>query len=101
MAARVSDEFQRHVSAWIVVQDIYPELMKDMINNTWPSPLVDKLLKGDLGQRLVKTFNTQQQRLVQSINTEGYRELDTELMYKIIRHLGLVDAPSSGWGKKQ
>lgn len=99
MATANSDEdIQGYYTASRIVGDIYTEIIKEMIRNKWPPKDVLNLIK-DQSQKFNR-MNTKEQKNILEMDRHGYNGLDFSLMYKVIRHYGLLSSPKQGWGGK-
>ncbi|VDI62348.1 Hypothetical predicted protein [Mytilus galloprovincialis] len=102
MASVVSgDEFKGHVSASIVVLDIYPEIMREMIHNEFPPKSVLRLIQNhEVNQTFVKQFTPKERRMISKLDSDGYNDLDLPCLYKVIRYFHLIPTPRKGWGQR-
>lgn len=95
----ISVDLRRLLQACVVLFEIYPRMLKDMISNNFPSVKLDEIIK-KAGKNLKKNFNPSETRIIDNIRTEGFTKMDSSLLYKLIRHFELVEKPSSGWDNK-
>ncbi|VDI46015.1 Hypothetical predicted protein [Mytilus galloprovincialis] len=91
---------RRLLQACVVLFEIYPRMLQDMISNNFSSVIkVDEMIKKS-GKNFKKHFNPTESRIIDNIRTDGFRKMDSSLLYKLIRHFELVEKPSSGWDNK-
>ena len=99
MATAVSADIERHVSSLIVVLEFYPQMAIQMIHE-WPPNIVLKMIQNDPNNKFVKSLNKAEKKLIQTLDIDGYNQLDMSLLYKLIRRFNLVAEPSKKWGNR-
>lgn len=99
MATAVSADIERHVSSLIVVLEFYPQMAIQMIHK-WPPNIVLMMIQNDPNNKFMKTLNKAEKKLIQTLETDGYKKLDMSLLYKMIRRFNLVAEPSKKWGNR-
>lgn len=101
MAAALSvDAFQRHATATLVVLDIYPQIMREMIVNIFPPKGVSRQIQNEPNQTFMKQLLPQQKKMILELDRTGYNDLDVSCLYKLIRYFNLLPPPTKGWGPK-
>jgi hypothetical protein len=99
MATAVSENVERHASALMVALEFYPQMTIQMIHK-WPPNIVLMMIQNDPNNKFMKSLNKAEQKLIPTLNTDGFNKLDTSFLYKLIRHFNLVPEPSEKWGKR-
>lgn len=91
-------DINQHLTAVMVVIDVYPKMMREMIVNTFPPQFAVMLIQNDPHQILMNNITSQQKKMVKTLDTNGYDALDLSCLYKVIRHCKLLPPPNQGWG---
>lgn len=98
MAAALSNDKEGHASAVLVVLDIFPQIMREMIANKWPPTIVLQLIKNE--KTFLNNATQLQQKMILKLESDGYNVLDISCLYIVIRNFNLLPRPEQGWGKK-
>lgn len=97
MASAFSDDDRiRHSTALMVVLDIFPPIMRDMICNTFTPNTVLTLIQNR--PTFQRSLNSMEKKMISEMRNNGYNSLDVSVFYKIIRYFGLLTPPNQGWG---
>ncbi|CAC5426174.1 NME8 [Mytilus coruscus] len=91
-------DINRHVTALIVVIDVYPQMIREMIVNNSPPKFVLMQIQND--EVFMNNITSQQKVMILKLDTEGYNALDLSCLYKVIRNRTLLPKPKQGWGQK-
>lgn len=99
MATASSDyDIKGHATATMVVIDIYPHIMREMICNLWPPKQVLMLIQNNPDKTFLKHLTPKEKRMISEMDKFGYNNLDLSCLYKIIRQCNLLPPPKQGWG---
>lgn len=97
MASAFSDDDRnRHSTALMVVLDIFPPIMRDMICNYFTPKTVLTLIQNR--PTFKESLSSMEKQMISDMNKNGYNSLDISVFYKIIRYFGLLTPPKQGWG---
>lgn len=99
-AALLNGDIKGHASAVMVVLDIYPQIMREMIVNIFPPIVVLRLIQNEPNQTFLNQLKTTEKKMISKLDITGYNELDTSCLYKVIRYFNLLPPPKAGWGQK-
>ncbi|CAC5404897.1 unnamed protein product [Mytilus coruscus] len=87
-----------YVRLGLVAQKELPNLLREILLKKEPPDLLeDHLHKNNFLSRI---FNEREWNIIKNACTNQYSDFDIPLMYKIIRHLKLVLAPTGEWHNK-
>lgn len=101
MASAVSnDDLKGQVSASIVVLDIYPQIMREMIHNIFPPKGVSRQIKNEVNQTFMNQLTPEERRMISKLDSDGYNDLDLPCLYKVIRYFNMLPPPTKGWGQR-
>lgn len=99
MASAVSDiDRIRHSTALMVVLDIFPQIMRDMVCNNFPPNTVLSLIQTH--PIFLQSLNSMEKKMISDMGHNGYNSLDISVFYKIIRFFGLLSTPNQRWGNR-
>lgn len=99
-SALLDEDIKGHASAVIVVLDIYPQIMREMIANIFPPKGVLRQIQNEPKQTFMKQLTHEEKRMISKLDSDGYNCLDISCLYKIIRYFSLLPPPIEGWGHK-
>lgn len=91
-------DINHHLTALIVVIDVYPQMIREMIVKISPPKFVLMQLQND--EAFMNNITLQQKVMILKLDTEGYNALDLSCLYKVIRNRNLLPKPKQGWGQK-
>lgn len=94
------DDIIGNVSATMVVVDIYPEIIQEMIVNIWSPKHIIRIIQNETNQTFLKNLKTTEKQLILKMDITGYNDLNMSLLYKMIRHFNLLRPPNQGWGRQ-
>lgn len=97
-AAFPDDDLKRHATAAMVVFDIYPQIMREMIANNFSPKGVLMLIKNEVNQIFMKKLSPIEEKMILKLDISGYNDLDISVLYKVIRYFHLLPPPSQSWG---
>ncbi|VDI08318.1 Hypothetical predicted protein [Mytilus galloprovincialis] len=101
MAAALSvDDFKRHSTALMVVFDVYPQIMREMIVNIFPPLAVLRQIQNEPNQTFMKQLSPKEKKMILKLDSTGYNGQDVSCLYKLIRYFNLLPPPTKGWGPK-
>lgn len=101
MASAVSvDDVKGHAAAVIVLLDIYPQIMREMIHNIFPPKSVLRQIQNEVNQIFMKQLKPVEKRMISKLDSGGYNDLDLTCLYKVIRYFHLIPPPRKGWGQQ-
>lgn len=89
---------KRHSTALMVVLDVFPQIMIQMISNDFPPKMVLEVIKNN--RKFESDLQSMEKKMISKMGIYGYSSLDLSLLYKIIRYFHLLPSPKQGWGKK-
>lgn len=99
MASALSDDdIIRHASATMVVVDIYPQILREMIVNNCPPMAISRIIQNNFQFKTHLTVS--ETRMISKLKITGYNDLDMSCLYKIIRYFNLLPPPTRGWGRQ-
>lgn len=92
-----SESRNRLARILLVVVEVFPEIMRELITSCIPYTTLFNMIQSDLPMR--DNLTSTEQEMVQNL-PNGYSGVDTIFVCKVIRHFKLLPPPSSGkWGK--
>ncbi|XP_052072937.1 uncharacterized protein LOC127711032 [Mytilus californianus] len=93
-----NSSIKSYVRLGLVAQKELPNLLREILLKKEPPDLLeDHLRKNNFLSRI---FNEREMNIIKNACTNQYSDFDIPLMYKIIRHLKLVRAPTGEWHNK-
>lgn len=98
MASAFLDDRIRHSTALMVVLDIFPQIMRDMICHDFNPNTVSTLIRNQ--PRFLQGLNSMEKKMISDMGINGYNSLDISIFYKIIRFFGLLPIPNQRWGNR-
>jgi hypothetical protein len=75
----------RHAAALSVALQFYPQMAIQMIHKCSPD-MVFRMIQNDSNNKFMKSLNGSDQKLIPTLNTDGFNKLDISLLYRLIRH---------------
>lgn len=93
------EDINHHMNAAMVVIDVYPQMIREMIVNHIPPKTVLMLIQNDADNILMKNITSRQKDMILKLDTAGYNALDLSCLYKLVRHCKLLNPPKQGWDK--
>ncbi|VDI00796.1 Hypothetical predicted protein [Mytilus galloprovincialis] len=96
----LEDDIKGHATAVIVVLDIFPQIMREMIVNNFPPKGVSRQIQNEPNQTFKKQLTPTEKNMISKLDVTGYNDLDISCLYKIIRNFNLLPSPNQGWGQK-
>lgn len=88
-----------HATAVMVVLDIYPQIMREMVVNIFPPKAVLMQIRNEPNQSFMKQLAPTEKKMISKLDSTGYNDLDISCLYKVIRYFNLLPAPTEGWGQ--
>ena len=104
----ISKEKVNYVRSCCLHVDVFPEILRDILQRDIPPPRVYNLAQAksaaDRAARVRNPFTLGKEQwiLLQNASSNGYSDFDLSLSYTLIRNLTLpsVVPPSNGWGNE-
>ncbi|XP_052082547.1 uncharacterized protein LOC127720138 isoform X3 [Mytilus californianus] len=93
------DAQTRYARSSMLITDVFPEILRQFItvqHNNMPAQALERMVSRDKEFR--NTLDADERKMIQSLQSGNYDEIDFSLLYKLIRYFKLVDEPTKSWG---
>lgn len=95
---QIDQDIVRGIRCSVVVGHILTGIMQEVMEHSPISPLkLNDMINNDRHFRH-KKITPDEMNVIQTLTTNGYRKLDINLMYKLMKYFkGIIPAPTRGW----
>lgn len=82
----------------LVVSDVYPEIMQELLLNSIPPRTLFNMIRND--KKMKANLNSKEQKIVQDMNQKGFADVDVTFAYKLLKYFNLIPTPTQNWGRE-